>query len=154
LISSLSRACQPPAAAGQPARDPEAAASASMTTERTGLGSTGWGSACTAVTLPAMLACTGADTKDLDSPIFWPRATVSPSLTRASQGAPVCCCRGITTRAGAGSTSMGLPRVASLRSGAWTPPLNVFNLMFCYPVVWFAFPPLFGSGRLCSGAVR
>jgi hypothetical protein len=67
---------------------------------------------------------------------------VSPSLTRASQGAPVCCCRGITTRDGGGSTSMGLSRVASLRSGAWTPPLNVLNLMLFYLLVWFAFPPM------------
>jgi hypothetical protein len=86
LISSLSRDCQPfgplpdagpPAKPGAgwacadaPAVASPPAASASITTESTGLGTAGWGSGCTAVTLPAMLACTGADTKDLESPIF------------------------------------------------------------------------------------
>ncbi len=50
----------------------------------------------------------------VDWPIIWPILTLSPTATTGSQGAPMCCCKGITTMDGAGITTMGLPSVASL----------------------------------------
>ena len=81
-----------------------------------------WGRGSTAVTVPEMLAWTGAETKAGASPTFCPTSTWSPTATQGVQGAPMCMDMGITTWAGGGSFSIGFLLVAALWSLGWMPP--------------------------------
>jgi hypothetical protein len=85
--------------------------------DRTGTGMAGCGSGAIDATFPEMLAWMGEETKPVLSPIFCPATTRSPSFTTGSQGAPVCCWRGMITLRGRGIVSMGLPSVQCLFSG-------------------------------------
>ncbi len=67
-----------------------------------------------ALTVPATEECTGAETKASVDPISWPTATLSPTFTTGELGAPMCCCRGMTTSAGTGASTMALPAASSL----------------------------------------
>ncbi len=58
-------------------------------------------------TVPDTLEWTGQPSiPSATSPIFCPRVTVSPTLTQATAGAPMCWDRGIVTFAGGGRASM------------------------------------------------
>ena len=77
----------------------------SMTTARA-VPAVGWGRLSMATTVPETEAWTGTH-RPSASPIFWPRFTVSPTWTRGTQGAPICCCMGITTTEGVTVCSTG-----------------------------------------------
>ena len=68
----------------------------------------GWGLGSTATTLPETEAWTGAEKGAGFSPIFWYIFTVSPTLTRGLQGAPMCCAMGMTTCLGGAITVTGV----------------------------------------------
>ena len=54
----------------------------------------------TAVTVPEILACTGALKRDVGLPIICPMDTAAPSRTAGEAGVPICCCMGMMTSLG------------------------------------------------------
>lgn len=64
-----------------------------------------------AVTVPETLEWIGADRKASESPSSCPTVTVSFTLTRGSQGAPICWSMGMTTFSGTGILTAALPAV-------------------------------------------
>src|SRR3990172_10313086 len=78
-----------------------------------------------AVTLPEIDAWTGAETKPVVLPIFFPFFTSCPMTTSGFVGAPICWLRGIIARLGIAAATVGLCAVRYLLSAGCTPPLNV-----------------------------